>query len=223
MEGLVQMIPTDLEIADLLIALYKAVDDPQAGNVFAHIADLHGIVWGYQMRDDCEVVAFRGSKTPEDWLLDSAAVPMPYQDLGLVHAGFLFGMPDVLNVIKPIRPLVVCGHSLGAARASIFTGLALAKGHTVARRVCFGEPNAGMRELANVVKQAPGVSYRNREGWQVDLVTVIPFVPPTFCHPTSPVVLEAHADPDEHTPFRLHHMTLYRAALAASLGGGDPK
>ena len=213
------MIPTDLEVADLLQNLYDCTrdDTERAFPEFDYVGDVHGIEYGMKDCGDCEVVALRGSVTPEDWMRDAAAVPFPHSGLGDVHAGFLIGMDDMLKEISTAKPLLICGHSLGAARASILTGLALLNGLPVVRRVCFGEPNAGMEELSEVVNKAPGVSYRNTEGWQVDLVTVIPFVPHTFCHPTSPIRLHAKADPDEHSPFRLHHMPLYRAALAEQM------
>jgi len=79
-------------------------------------------------RSDLAILAFRGTepKEPADLLADLMALAVPWSGDGLVHAGFALayaGLRDeVAAWVKQIRAgrrLLFCGHSLGAALATL--------------------------------------------------------------------------------------------------------
>src|SRR6202022_242093 len=81
--------------------------------------------------------------------------PIHHHDLGPVHAGFYSGMRTVERelgtLVPPPRPLVICGHSLGAARAVILSALLTLDGRAPIARICFGEPRAGFARLGEIL------------------------------------------------------------------------
>lgn len=226
------MIP-DLTLAKLCQALY----DSSGQHVYlgqsedwAHYDDGtndDGVVWAVKEIDEYSVLVFRGSVTLLDWRRDFQAFvdPFHHDDLGPVHPGFLSGMRTVqreIAVLVPVgRKIILTGHSLGAARASILTGLlrlSPERRPDVVARVVFGEPRPGFQQLAELVSQVGGSSYRNAADGRHDLVTDVPFaIPPEdYVHPTS--LIDVSAAPDgglvsRWGPFALHHVGLYVKAL----------
>ncbi|SIO38681.1 Lipase (class 3) [Bradyrhizobium erythrophlei] len=93
--------------------------------------------------------------------------------------------------LRPLtgQPVIVTGHSLGAARAAVMCGLMVADGAAPAARVVFGEPKPGLMDFAERIKDVPARSYRNGDALHHDLVTDVPFsFPPLqYVHPT-PIV-----------------------------------
>jgi hypothetical protein len=167
-----------------------------------------------------DVVCFRGSATFTDWFRDLIALANPFvhDRLGPVHPGFLLGMEHAWKDIRPLlkNPLVVTGHSLGAGRAAILCGLAIADGVVPVKRVCFGEPKPGFRELATLLEETPGVSYRNGGGFAHDLVTDVPFSfpPEEYIHPTPLTYITNPPVPGhEWGIFAWHSMALYRGGV----------
>src|SRR5580700_1257098 len=103
-------------------------------------AETEGVWWAVVNYDRLTWVVFRGSETfsktnsvhdvVEDWARDFLAVPehpfISHPQLGWVHAGFMMGMEAAWSEIKKhIQGNVIyfTGHSLGAARATIATGM----------------------------------------------------------------------------------------------------
>lgn len=211
---------TDRAICDIVAELYGK--DPQ------NFADIlwpesdDGVCAALRRINDTDVVVFRGSVTPQDWWRDFTAIPHEFTahpQLGDVHAGFMDGMDDALAHLFPLlrSNVVVCGHSLGAARAALFTGLLHAATVQVAqtlRTVVFGEPRTGCGTFKALLAPIPYHSYRNAGFGQHDLVCDVPTEPP-FSHPRALIdIYAAPAKDDPWGPLRMHHIALYQAAMA---------
>jgi len=166
----------------------------------------------------------RGTVTLGDWLRNTQAwvEPIHHDDLGPVHAGFYSGMRTVqreLTEIVPSRPLIVCGHSLGAARAVILSALLTLDGKEPIARICFGEPRAGfarLREILAPINQQR--SYRNRNATDHDEITGLPFSLPLlpYRHPTDLTDLTVAPMPHTLWVFRFHVPELYAGATPAT-------
>ena len=205
--------------AELCSDLYSA---PTAFPVFDAGAD-DGICWAISREDDTDVIVLRGSVTFQDWVRDLLAFANPYASrrLGPVHAGFYLGLDNAWTDMKPFlrhdAPLAITGHSLGAARASLLTGIALQDGYNPAARIVFGEPKPGFAQLAAYIAPVPAWSYRNGNGVHHDIVTDVPFTlpPADYVHPTK--LLSVCAEPPERDQFGVfawHSMSLYLKALS---------
>jgi hypothetical protein len=221
------MIPSDALIVSLCADIYNPVAlIDRTWDHFDLGAD-DGVCWGLKKLDGYDAVIFRGSITLQDWLRDLFVLPLPAMlplstRIGHVHAGFYLGMEHVWQELRPMvsQPVVIGGHSLGAARASDLCALMVVDGVTPAARVVFGEPKPGLIDLAEIIKDVPARSYRNGDKLHHDLVTDVPmtFPPHQFVHPTPivPVCAEPTGDLFSRLgAFAYHHIQLYQAAVAA--------
>ena len=115
------------------------------------------------------------------------------------------------------RPVIVTGHSLGAARACLYAGLACVAGNAPAALVLFGSPKPGFQRLAGILSPVPVRSYRNGDGFRHDLVTDLPFriAVESYCHVSPMTPVRADPPPDDPWgPFAWHHMALYVSAAS---------
>jgi predicted lipase len=138
------------------------------------------------------VITFRGTRGIDEWLKDVFIAPVPYPyaggAFGLVHAGFLVMYKSVrrsaLALVEAVpsaryRRLIICGHSLGAAVATIsapdvFESIGR---HVVPEVRTFASPRPGDLLFAKtLVAQGMSVlTHRNR----YDIVPTVPY-PPYF-------------------------------------------
>lgn len=181
-----------------------------------------GVCWALKKLDGCDIIVFRGSVTMQDWIRDFRALAIP-SPIGHVHGGFYAGMANVWSEVRSLvtQPAIVTGHSLGAARAGVLTGLMIKDGSPPIARIVFGEPKPGLLDLAQLVKEVPARSYRNGDDTHHDVVTDVPlsFPPEQYVHPTPivPVCAKPAGDLFEQLGiFAWHHIELYQAAVAAS-------
>lgn len=210
---------TNLRAAQLCAAIYTTPTDFPIYDA----GEDDGVCWALSREDDVDVVVLRGSVTFRDWLRDFLAVANPYASrrLGPVHAGFYLGLDNAWTDIKPMlrkgAPLVLTGHSLGAARASILTGVAILDSMPPAARIVFGEPKPGFQQLGDFIGPVPAWSFRNGNGSHHDLVTDVPFtLPPVdYVHPTKLFSVCAEPEPiHELGIFAWHSIALYVKALS---------
>jgi hypothetical protein len=97
-------------------------------------------------------VAFRGTQADDrgDLIDDARFMPRPWPGVGRVHRGFWRAYDSLRAPIddwlaeQPPGPLIVTGHSLGAAMATLMAGL-----HPEAELVTFGAPRVGGRAFAH--------------------------------------------------------------------------
>jgi len=107
------------------------------------------------------IIAFRGSANTRDWLTDFR-IEFRSTDYGRVHSGFWQStnsvMPEILRVpaVFAALPVIVTGHSKGAAEALICARLLQASGKPVAAVVTFGGPRVGDALWARGYNECPG-------------------------------------------------------------------
>lgn len=216
----------DLEILKNAVALcrgtYAIPGDPAvAWSYFQPGVGSSGACFGITQTDESDDVTFRGTIDLPEWIDDFDFVSAPtVSNIGEVHAGFLVGMPEAWSVIKskrrPDKPLRLYGHSLGAARASVCAKLAILDGDIPDARVVCGEPYTGFASFWNgmdVIRLR--ASLCNGDEYGHDLICEIPFpIPPKWPWVRGMPLLHVSAspDPDEHSMFRYHHITLYDEA-----------
>ena len=212
------MIPSDALCASLCEATYSPTASIEQWDHFDP-GLIDGVCWGLKRIDGFDIIALRGSAIFQDWVRDLRAGPMLTR-IGHVHEGFHQGMEqawtDIRGVLK--QPVIITGHSLGAARASILTALMIVDGTIPVARVVFGEPKPGFADHAKIVVSVPGRSYRNGDGIHHDLVTDVPFsFPPLEYTRASPIIPVSDPPPadDQWGAFSYHHIQLYFGALSA--------
>jgi hypothetical protein len=164
------------------------------------------------------------------------ATPDNHDFLGPVHPGFLDGMQEALEAMLPFlsngdlskqrdRNLIIAGHSLGAGRAAILTGLMVAAGKPPKACVTFGQPRPGFPQLAKLIAGVPQRSYCNgsADGIILDMVTEVPVAlgPEDYVHPHP--LTRVCEEPnvawfEKWGIFAYHGMPLYLAALEKLAG-----
>lgn len=134
------------------------------------------------LSDRVVLLAFRGTESLGDWLsnLDTFSTPRPY---GRVHRGFLAAFQIVEEELRTIlsnlqgRPLLLTGHSLGGAIATI--AAAEWSGQIpIAWLYTFGQPAVGKGEFPAFM----GQRYAGNFFRFVNDDDIVPRVPPTYQH-----------------------------------------
>ena len=155
------------------------------------------------------VIVFRGSDNLTDWLDNLKGWPIYHKDLGFCHTGFLEDMDTVVGEVLALvngSPMIITGHSLGAARALILGGLLTVLGVKPQAIVVFGEPRPGFAKLKKILLAGsfPIRSYKNRD----DPVTLVPYYLGLYKHPTEAIKLDVLTTPS-HKGIRDHGIELY--------------
>lgn len=163
-------------------------------------------------------LVFRGSVTPEDWFRDLKGNPIEDQVLGGVETGFMEGMHEFYAEIVDglSQNPIVCGHSLGAARALLFGALLTANHRPPAAIVTFGSPMPGFQKLAAMLNIVPVSSYKNRFDPVTDVP--VPFYPDKpYMHPRALLPLDIKPPLTDCSLFADHHIGLYMQGILGGL------
>ena len=133
---------------------------------------------------DIVLIAFRGTENVADWIADFNAlrVTRPY---GKVHRGFYHAFNDVRSsleaVLAPVRNrrLIVTGHSLGGALATVAAAEWLQdNSFAPAAAFTFGQPRVGDSQVAKFINS----SFGDRYSRFVNDDDIVPRVPPGYSH-----------------------------------------
>lgn len=205
---------TDADCVRLCSAIYNPVS--KWDRYFDGTAP-DGICAGVKLGIESDVVVFRGSITQEDWFRDLKAKPYPHPVLGGVEFGFMEGLDEFFSQVTKFlgQRTIICGHSLGAARALLFGALLTAAGRAPTAIVTFGSPLPGFIQLAQILKTVPIHSYKNR----YDPVTCVPFpIYPDYpyMHPRGFINLNVKPPLEDFSVFADHHINLYEAGIVAA-------
>lgn len=157
-----------------------------------------------------DILCFRGSITADDWFRDLDAVSVLDPILGGVHAGFSKGLSEFYTeIVQFLRPgTLVCGHSLGAARALLFGAYMEQAGLRPRAIITFGSPLPGFLRLAEILAPVPIRSYRNA----LDPVNDVPapFYPNLpYLHPREPIRMMEIPTNISLDPLAFHNVNLY--------------
>lgn len=127
------------------------------------------------------VVAFRGTDDLDSALIDLKSWQVDSETMGDVHAGFKQYIDNIddgivqwlesYSVLEQKMPVVITGHSLGGAAASIFAARLYALGYKNISLFTFGSPRVGDKKWATQFKDIPAYRFVNNN----DIVTRIPF------------------------------------------------
>ncbi|KAJ1974577.1 hypothetical protein H4R35_003545 [Dimargaris xerosporica] len=169
--------------------------------VYAHNTQLvnffssrHNVTVGYVVINsnlNAIALTFRGSKNTRQWLLDMKMAPKRWPKSvknSLVHRGFLRGYQDVANQLytqcmcllarHPNHRLIIIGHSLGGALASLAAVDFMQRNSSLApitSVVTFGKPRVGNKHY---VKHYSSLNLDSTR--VVNKRDVVPHVPPRF-------------------------------------------
>ena len=216
---MIKVMPSDAAIVALCAKIYLPTAIAGAFDYYDAGMD-DGVCWAIKRLDGFDVVVFRGSVTRQDWLRDLQALATPSR-VGHVHSGFYSGMEHMWGDLKPMlsQPVIITGHSLGAARAAVLTALMTVDGVPPVARIVFGEPKPGLLDFAKLITGTPGRSYRNGDSTHHDLITDVPFSfpPEQYVHPTPIIPVCCRPAGIEFADlgvFAWHHVGLYQTAIA---------
>jgi triacylglycerol lipase len=114
-----------------------------------------------QRPGDFRVLAFRGTEDKKDAITDMRAM-FRATPFGRTHEGFVGAFESVEGDIKAAlaenrtmgkaEPLILCGHSLGGALATVATRMLAAEGEEISACYTFGSPRVGDDEFADSFK-----------------------------------------------------------------------
>lgn len=180
-----------------------------------------GVDWAHKALPDFSLFGFEGTHDPRDGYRDVLfKMVQGAGGIGGVEYGFYQGMEDVIplmmNMAPMSKPIILIGHSLGAARAHIAANILIRMGYPASSitRVVWGSPKPGDAIFAARLKNSPCRSYRNyRDVLDQDMVCLLPEPLPGmgFQHPGDYVII--NEAPDILDPWLIlarHHFELYQ-------------
>ena len=158
------------------------------------------IVWN---KDEI-VVCFRGTEPSElsDVLADLNALPKKSMTDGWVHRGFRGELDKLWPSVEPIvdemtdKELYICGHSLGAAMATICTSR-VEEFRSVAGLYTYGSPRAGTRSFVKGIKTEHWRFVNNN-----DIVTRVPLAFMGYKHHGNLVYINHYGKIRKMTPWQ---------------------
>lgn len=188
--------PFDNELAQLTVKLsriaYRSRGQAESNSAAFGLGDFHWFTdestQAFTATDASHIyAAFRGTEAkPIDWIKNSKFNPMVGELGGKVHSGFNSGVDEVWGdllaaVVAAAKPVVVTGHSLGGALATLAAARFHEAGHPVAAVYTYGQPRVGHGDFRSPYESRLGeVSYRVIN--HIDLVTRVPLLLQRYRH-----------------------------------------
>lgn len=146
--------------------------------------------------ESLSLLVFCGSNETLDWKLNLQATQQPFAGNARVHSGFLQGYHSVATQLYDQDlfkgRLLVAGHSLGAALATLATADLIRSGVEVCACYSFGCPRVGNADFAGQLIGLP--LYRIVNG--CDVVTGVPVTVGSvvYAHPDSGIYIDQHGE-----------------------------
>jgi predicted lipase len=202
---------TDYQISLICATLY---DDSAPSGFWSNIWATDGAYAALTHSNGYDVVVWRGSVTKLDFLEDFASeVPIWDKELGHCAYGFHQGMRQSQPAIDAVigqNPIIVTGHSLGAAHAALYAAHLIAIGKPLVALTNFGEPRPGFERIRDLLKNTQVHSYRNNS----DPVTEVPTIgignADLYVHSNKLIPLSVSPPAnDPWGPLQDHHIDLY--------------
>jgi len=180
--------PADQGLSDWTCGWCNFVPIPPLSNITVFETPGYGMgkIYGYIGRsNESIIIAFRGSATTSNWIIDFEFTHRPYPQLpgAFVHDGFYTGYLQVADIVyHAVKPLQVAypnltvistGHSLGGALA-ILNGVGMVQAGINNVQVWdYGQPRVGNDVFANYSKEILPVLYR-----VINQDDIVPHLPP---------------------------------------------
>lgn len=181
----------------------------------------------YREYSDHQVIAYAGSKDLKDWAHDANVVKKQYKDMGWVHTGFADAYDEIVKLqntlVKKDKPVIVSGHSLGGATATVAALDMKQRGYNVHSVYTYGAPRVGYSDFKDIYEEAGIPTYRYINAW--DVVPRIPkinyhHVGQPFYLSTSGKMLDKQESAWKLWPWQIpgqrissHHLTNYKANM----------
>jgi pimeloyl-ACP methyl ester carboxylesterase len=216
------------------------------GPEFGHTKRFYGYLAAAINAPSKLVIAIRGTRGAQEWLLDFLAIPVPFTpapEKGFVALGFssifdsfefvstdgttttLAGVIEHLNTIQPISTITVAGHSLGSALATLAAAelvfLDVAGAGSAVQLWTFASPAVGLLDFAGSFDAMIAKATRI---WNIlDIVAYVP--PPPFIHVSGAgnVLIQSLSQLDQlqYSPHCEHILTDYLWLLDSATFAGD--
>lgn len=181
----------------------------------------------YRNYGDHQVISYAGSKELKDWGHDANVVKKQYGNMGWVHGGFADAYDEIKalqdTLVDRKKPLVITGHSLGGATATVAALDLKQRGYNVHSVYTYGAPRVGYSDFKDIYGKAGIPTYRFINAW--DVVPRIPKI--NYHHVGQPFYLSSEGKllDRQETAWKLwpwnvpgervnsHHLTGYMANL----------
>lgn len=159
-----------------------------------------------QAHDGEFIILFPGTASLTDWWTDMKVRKAPWE-AGRVHRGFAAAYNSVCEEIreatKDATRLIITGHSLGGALATLCAHDLMECGHEISEVITFGCPRVGNGSFARAYNHELGHCT-----WRVvnarDPVPKVPFVLGTYRHVDTQVYLPWDGGIQVDEPLRVH-------------------
>lgn len=143
-------------------------------------------------------VGFRGSDDVRAWITNLDALPEPWRGGGRVHRGFAAALdvawPKIEEAVgRTSTPLVISGHSLGGALATLAANL-----RPDAELVTFGSPRVGDAAFADTMARRNADSRRYVDNR--DIVCRLPSARLGYRHVGTPFLIDADGEVSQRDP-----------------------
>lgn len=144
------------------------------------IVEYPDLVYGLYSNSDYLFVVFKGTSTIKDFITDISFIQKDdsYGIPGEIHAGFYNVIKDkfadIVEILKtnPNKKIVISGHSLGGALATVLFSYCLVNHpHLNTELYTFGSPRVGDKEFSKFISDSNKATRIINKG---DIVTMIP-------------------------------------------------
>jgi hypothetical protein len=171
---------TPLQIAAKLAC--RDIYPPIQQNSFWHYFHVGETECGLSIYGNICYLTIQGTVDFSDWLDGFNIAPIKHPVLGNLHSGFDRDLPELISHLRLKLPknmnVICCGHSAGAAKASLLAARLRLDGINVIQVYLFASPNPAQQEFKHwMQKNIRGLSFWNKCQYIPFLCDPVPKVP----------------------------------------------